>query len=125
VITVGAVNKNEQLVGYSSQGPGALDPNKPDFCSVTHFQGFFASDSGTSAATPIAAGVVALLKQANSSLSQEEVKAVLKSTAKDIGPAGWDQHSGAGIIRASEAYYLVADGENNWLEPFLSVAMES
>ena len=31
VMTVGAVNKNEQFVGYSSQGPAALDPQKPDF----------------------------------------------------------------------------------------------
>jgi serine protease AprX len=104
VMTVGAVNKNEQFVGYSSQGPGALDPNKPDFCSVTHFQGFFNSDSGTSAATPIAAGVVALLKQANPSLTQDQAKNALKNTAKDIGPAGWDQHSGSGIIRAKAAY---------------------
>ena len=52
VITVGAVNKNEQFVGYSSQGPGALDANKPDFCSITHFTGYFTSDSGTSAASP-------------------------------------------------------------------------
>jgi serine protease AprX len=104
VMTVGAVNKNEEFVGYSSQGPGALDPHKPDFCSVTHFQGFFASDSGTSAATPIAAGVVALLKQANPSLTQDQAKDALSNTANDIGPAGWDQHSGAGIIRAKAAY---------------------
>jgi serine protease AprX len=104
VMTVGAVNKNEQFVGYSSQGPGALDPQKPDFCSVTHFTGFFNSDSGTSAATPIAAGVVALLKQGNPSLTQDQAKSALKATAKDIGPAGWDQHSGAGIIRAKAAY---------------------
>ena len=108
VITVGAVNKNEQFVGYSSQGPGALDPNKPDFCSVTHFQGYFTSDSGTSAATPIAAGVVALLKQANPSLSQDQAKSALKATARDIGPAGWDQHSGAGIIQGKAAYDQVA-----------------
>jgi len=104
VITVGAVNKNEQFVGYSSQGPASLDPNKPDFCSITHFTGFFNSDSGTSAATPIAAGVVALLKQANASLTQDQVKAAIKNTAKDIGPAGWDQHSGAGILRARAAF---------------------
>ena len=108
VITVGAVNKDEKFVGYSSQGPAALDPNKPDFCSVTHFTGFFTSDSGTSAATPIAAGVVALLKQAKPSLTQDQVKAALKSTAKDIGPAGFDQHSGAGIIRAKAAFDAVA-----------------
>ncbi|MFO7664707.1 MAG: FG-GAP-like repeat-containing protein [Chloroflexota bacterium] len=108
VMTVGAVNKNEQFVGYSSQGPGALDPNKPDFCSVTHFTGFFNSDSGTSAATPIAAGVVALFKQANAGLTQDQAKNALKDTAKDIGPAGWDQHSGSGIIRPKVAYEQIA-----------------
>jgi serine protease AprX len=104
VITVGAVNRNEQFVGYSSQGPAALSPSKPDFCSITHFTGYFNSDSGTSAATPIAAGVVALLKQRKPSLSQAEAQTVLKATAKDIGPAGFDQHSGAGIIRAKAAH---------------------
>ena len=39
VITVGAVNRNEQFVGYGSQGPAALDANKPNFCSITHFTG--------------------------------------------------------------------------------------
>jgi len=104
VITVGAVNKNEQFVGYSSQGPAALDPQKPDFCSITHFKGYFASDNGTSAACPVAAGVTALLKQRNPSLDQGQVKDALKSTAKDIGPVGIDQHSGAGIIQARAAF---------------------
>jgi serine protease AprX len=76
VITVGAVNKNEQFVGY------------------------FTSDSRTPAATPIAAGLVALLKQAKPAATQGQVKHALRSTTKDIGPAGFDQHSGAGIIRA-------------------------
>lgn len=104
VMTVGAVNKNEQFVGYSSQGPASLDPHKPDFCSITHFTGYFTSDSGTSAATPIAAGVCALLKQAKPSATHNSIKAALIATAKDIGPAGWDQHSGAGIIGGKRAY---------------------
>ncbi len=108
VITVGAVNRAEQFVGYSSQGPGALDANKPDFCSITHFTGYFTSDSGTSAATPICAGVAALLKQAKPALRQDDVKAAFRTTAKDIGPAGFDQHSGAGIIRGKAAYDTVA-----------------
>jgi subtilisin family serine protease len=108
VMTVGAVNRLEQFVGYSSQGPASLDANKPDFCSITHFTGYFTSDSGTSAATPIAAGVVALLKQAKPSLTQDQAKAALRSTTKDIGPGGFDQHSGAGIIRAKAAYDVVA-----------------
>ena len=108
VITVGAVNKNEQFVGYSSQGPAALSSDKPDFCSVTHFTGYFNSDSGTSAATPIAAGVVALLKQSKPSVTQQEIQSVLKSTAKDIGATGFDQNAGAGILRAKAAYDAVA-----------------
>lgn len=103
VMTVGAVNRNEEFVGYSSQGPAALDPNKPDFCGITHFNGYFDSDSGTSAATPIVAGVVALFKDAVPGAGQDAIKSALKATAKDIGPAGFDQHSGAGIVRAKAA----------------------
>jgi len=110
VMTVGAVNINEQFIGYSSRGPAALDPNKPDFCSISHFQGYFGSDSGTSAATPIAAGVVALLKQSNPSISQEQLKIALRGTARDIGPAGWDQHTGAGILRGAAAYNSLSLG---------------
>lgn len=116
VMTVGAVNKDEQFVGYSSQGPAALDPNKPDFCSVTHFRGYFASDNGTSAATPIAAGVVALLKNAKPDLTQEQAKNALKSTAKNIGEPGWDPHSGAGIIQPKAAFDLLQPQQQRWSE---------
>lgn len=124
VMTVGAVNKNEEFVGYSSRGPAALDPNKPDFCSISHFQGYFASDSGTSAATPILAGVVALMRGANSSLTQAQAKDCLKATAKDIGPIGFDQHSGAGIVQAKAAFDQCLDGKGteapeSWLVKFL------
>jgi len=104
VMSVGAANKNLEFIGYSSEGPAALDSNKPDFCSFSHFTGYFVSDTGTSAACPVAAGVVALLKQAGPSLSQPELKQLLRDTAFDIGPAGWDVHSGAGVIQPYEAY---------------------
>jgi subtilisin family serine protease len=104
VMTVGAANIRNHLVGYSSQGPSSLDQHKPDFCSISHFTGFFSCDTGTSAACPIAAGVVALLKQCNPNLTQAAIKSALKDTAKNIGPGGWDQHSGSGIIQAKAAY---------------------
>ncbi|MDJ0618967.1 MAG: S8 family serine peptidase [Calothrix sp. MO_192.B10] len=114
VMTVGAVNKEEQFIGYSSQGPAALDPDKPDFCSISHFRGYFGSDNGTSAATPIAAGAIALFKQAKSSLTQEEVKNALKSTAKDIGESGFERHSGAGIIQVKAAFDLLQPQRPKW-----------
>lgn len=115
-MTVGGVNKDGEFIGYSSQGPAALDPRKPDFCSVSHFKGYFPSDNGTSAATPVAAGVVALLKQARSSLTQDQIRSTLQTTAREIGATGWDQHSGAGIIRAKEAFdrLVVAPTWRGW-----------
>ncbi|MCG6962336.1 MAG: S8 family peptidase [Acidobacteria bacterium] len=128
VMTVGAANLREQWVGYSSQGPASLCARKPDFCSLTHFAGYFPtqnpsspSDTGTSAATPIAAGVVALLLQVNCDLTQNRVKTLLMQTAKDIGPRGWDNHSGAGIIQAKDAYDRLRTGEP-WPIPTLGRA---
>ncbi len=114
VMTVGAVNKDEQFVGYSSQGPAALDPNKPDFCSITHFRGYFGCDNGTSAATPIAAGAIALLKQAKLSLTQEETKDILKSTAKNIGESSFDNNAGAGIIQLKAAFDVLQPQGPKW-----------
>ncbi|MGB3758870.1 MAG: S8 family serine peptidase [Rivularia sp. (in: cyanobacteria)] len=116
VMTVGAVNKEEQFIGYSSQGPASLDDQKPDFCSVSHFKGYFASDNGTSAACPIAACVVALLKQAKSDLNQQEAKDLLKNTAKNIGEPGFDHHSGAGIIQAKAAFDQLLPQQPKWHE---------
>jgi serine protease AprX len=104
VLTVGAVNIDEQWIGYSSQGPAALDEYKPDVCGISHFMGYNSCDSGTSTACAVTAGVLALLKQSRPTLTQEAAKRLLKSTAKDIGPPGWDRHSGSGIIQAKSAY---------------------
>ncbi len=104
VMTVGAVNINEQFIGYSSRGPATLSAQKPDFCSISHFRGYFGSDSGTSAATPILAGVVAVLKQAKPARTPAQLKADLIATCKDIGAPGFDIHSGHGIVRPKGAF---------------------
>lgn len=104
VMTVGAVNKNEQFIGYSSRGPAALTAQKPDFCSISHFSGYFNSDSGTSAATPILAGAVALMKQAKPAMSQAQAKSCLQATAKQILGSGWNQNTGHGIVQVLRAF---------------------
>jgi hypothetical protein len=54
------------------------------------------------------------MKQKKATLTQSEVKKLLRDKAKDIGPAGWDQHSGTGIIRAKAAYYAIQILKSKW-----------
>jgi subtilisin family serine protease len=39
VLSVAGVDTGKRRVGYSSQGPGRLDPAKPDLSAYTHFRG--------------------------------------------------------------------------------------
>src|SRR2546428_11921236 len=61
VFTVAAVTVTDRRLGYSSQGPGALHSRKPDLAGFSHFagSGIYHADGGTSAASPVAAGVAA------------------------------------------------------------------
>lgn len=114
VMSVGAATLRGEWCGYTSQGPAALppqDPDKPDFCSISQFVGFFPNESGlrpfdggTSAATGIAAGVVALLKQARPDLTQAECRWLLKETARPIRTPAARAGAGAGIIDALRAF---------------------
>ncbi len=106
VITVGAANMRGEWAGYSSQGPAALYDRKPDFCAPTHFAGYTACDAGTSAACPVCAGVVGLLKQARPRLTQEQAQRILAYTAQNLCAPGWDYQTGAGMIRALAAYQV-------------------
>lgn len=74
-------------------GTDIVHPTDPD-----SFPNFF----GTSAAAPHAAGVAALLlDQAN--LTPSGVCQVLEASATDMGPAGFDDDSGYGLINALKA----------------------
>jgi hypothetical protein len=59
--------------------------------------------AGTSMATPHVAGVAALVLAANPTFGVEQVRQVLRSTADDLGPAGFDTDTGAGRVNAARA----------------------
>lgn len=60
---------------------------------------------GTSAAAPVAAGVAALVLQANPDFSPTQLETRLKSTATDMEGAGFDVRTGAGLINAWDAVF--------------------
>lgn len=67
--------------------------------------------SGTSMATPAAAGVAALVWSNHPSCSGTEVRTAMKATAEDQGAAGRDDYFGYGIAKAKLASdYLTANG---------------
>jgi len=114
VVTVGAANIHGEWAGYSSQGPAALYERKPDFCAPSHFEGYTSSDAGSSAACPVCAGVVGLLKQAKPDLTQAEARRVLSETARNLCAPGWDYQTGHGMIQARAAFDAVRP--KNWLK---------
>jgi hypothetical protein len=89
VITVGALDKNSAIAVYSSQGPteeGRIKPNLAYVGSSVMSVAFNTGDqytdmSGTSMATPGAAGVAALMLQANPDLSPFDVRNIMQETA--------------------------------------------
>lgn len=64
----------------------------------TTTNGGYACDSGTSYATPLFCGVLALMFSLNPTLSPDDAITLLKNTAVDKGPAGWDMWFGWGRI---------------------------
>jgi len=89
VITVGSLDKNGAIAAYSSEGPteeNRVKPNiafigsdvmAPDFNTGTGYT----AKSGTSMATPGAAGLAALMYQANPDISPFDVRNIMQETA--------------------------------------------
>jgi hypothetical protein len=112
VINVAAVSINKNWLPYSSQGPGGLEPKKPDISAYSEFRGsgIDTLDGGTSAATPLAAGMAAALRQKIPSgiMKPLEFKKILIQNAfRSEGGDGWNAKTGNGIIntRGLENYF--------------------
>ena len=72
-------------------------------------QSGYQTASGTSYSTPLAAGVSALVLAINPTLDSAQVTDILKTTADDLGPAGWDRFYGWGRIHAGRAAAAARD----------------
>lgn len=108
VITVGAVNSQDQIAQFSSIGD-SLDISAPGVNIFSTLPSSYSALSGTSMAAPHISGVIALLKDVNSSANISDIKNAMFLTANDLGSAGWDKYYGYGRVNASQAVnYLLA-----------------
>jgi len=99
-IAVAAVDSASQRASFSSTGPKVELAAPGVNILSTYLNNQYATMSGTSMATPYAAGVAALWKQAYPSLSVADLRLKLQQTAKDLGTAGRDTSYGFGLIQA-------------------------
>lgn len=116
VITIGATDKADAIADFSSRGPTLDGRIKPDVCFPgvqivaararlghigTPVDQYYTILSGTSMATPHAAGACALLKQANPNYSPQQIKDALMNSAKNLGLDANTQGKGRGDVWAA------------------------
>lgn len=122
VTTIGAVDDNLEIAGFSSRGPTKDGRIKPEISAVgvsvkssvprELYPSGYTTASGTSMATPMVSGFVALLLQNNPSLTPIQVKEILMQTAIDKGQAGPDNAYGYGILDALNTYFTISPAEH-------------
>lgn len=104
VLTVGGVDANGQASwDASSQGITISVAAPSEQLVGVEPDGGYVSWSGTSGATPIVAGIVALVRAAHPELDAANVINRIIATADDTGPAGPDFTYGYGYVDAAAA----------------------
>jgi thermitase len=102
-LAVSATTSSDGRASWSNYG-SFVDVAAPGVSIVTTTDnGWYAYASGTSLASPVAAGVLALIFGSNPGISAAAAEGRLLSTADDLGPAGWDPYFGAGRVNARKA----------------------
>ncbi|OPY29713.1 MAG: Tk-subtilisin precursor [Methanocella sp. PtaU1.Bin125] len=125
-ITVGASDRNDAIASFSSRGPNRDGTVKPDVTNMGvglvaaratgTSQGkavdqYYTALSGTSMATPMTAGSVALLLQAKPDMTPSQVKDALTKTAKQLGSGVPNNNYGYGRVQVKAALDYVKSGK--------------
>jgi len=103
VLAVAATDAADNVTSFSSQG-AYVDVAAPglDILS-TCISGNFCNMSGTSMASPMVAAAAAVLRSQDQTRTPAQVQSMLEASAKDLGTAGRDNASGAGLVQVARA----------------------
>jgi subtilisin family serine protease len=118
VNAVGALNSSGNRAGFSQYGTGLFISAPGENILTTdrtgsagYSNGDYTTISGTSFASPYAAGVAALILSVDPSLTHDEVEDVMAQTAVDKGTPGYNTDYGWGFVNAGNAVQAVADDD--------------
>lgn len=102
-IVVSATDTTDQKTSWSNYGQFVDVAAPGTYIWTTLKGGTYTQASGTSFASPVTAGVVALMMAANPTLGADNIEKILFSTALDLGAPGFDIYYGNGRINAAAA----------------------
>jgi subtilisin family serine protease len=103
VIAVSATDARDNLFEPSNRGRHVAVAAPGADILVAIPNGAFEIASGTSLSAAEVTGVAALILERKPDLNPDQVRAILQSTARDLGPKGQDPFFGAGLVNAHRA----------------------
>ncbi len=104
VVAVGASNMTNQPAGFSNYG-AEVDLAAPGENIYSTLPGAYGLKTGTSMSAPHVSGLASILLGYIS--GADSARGIMEAAALDIGPAGWDMYSGAGLIQMDAALAMV------------------
>jgi subtilisin family serine protease len=109
IIVAGGTDSNDNLASFSAYGQfvDVTAPAVDVYTTDADNDSDYDSVSGTSFATPLTAGLVALIWSYNPSLTPDQVESVLKQGCDDLGDSGVDNTYGYGRIDVYGSLSLV------------------
>lgn len=110
VIGVGGVDQNLNVCEFSNKNDSVfvVAPGEK-VASLSLLPGVVSTMDGTSFSAPYVAGLAALLRQMNPSMTSAEFQEILAATSKDLGEAGYDTAAGNGLIQVPAALKYAAE----------------
>lgn len=114
VISVGSVDINLQVSSFSQHNNkiDVVAPGENIFTTAGWLKNPYYSDylyvSGTSFSAPYVSGIAALASAVKPSITAHEFMEILEITSTDLGPTGYDNYYGYGLINAEKILQSVS-----------------
>jgi len=107
VLTVGSTGNTDAVSPFSNRSPymdlAAPGESIPAAIPTSIFADGYSQVDGTSFATPLVAGASAAVWTSRPTLRNTQLFDLMRWTARDVSPAGWDPDTGFGVLNIPSA----------------------